>query len=70
MTWRKSKAERRRLEQQVQVAREQLVRASKQEVRVKRLHDVLKVEVDQNHMGDRLKEHFRRSRRRPGNDLA
>lgn len=67
MTWfsKKAKLERRRLKAEIQEAEEQLRRASKAEVRVNRLHSVLSAEKDANHMGDRLKESFRQSRRRP-----
>jgi len=71
MTWfKKAKAERRKLESEIETAQNQLHRANKQAVRVTRLHDILKAEVDQNHMGDRLKEHFQQSRRRPGHGSA
>lgn len=67
MTWwfKKAKEERRKLKSEISEAEAQLSRANKAEVRVNRLHELLTVEKDQNHMGDRLKESFRQSRRRP-----
>lgn len=63
--WKKTKEQHRKLEEEISEAAKQLTRAEKADVRINRLHNRLRVEVDQNHMGDRLKESFRQSRRRP-----
>lgn len=71
MTWfKKAKEERRKLRKEISEAEEQLRRASKAEVRINMLHNTLAAEKDANHMGDRLKDSFRQSRRRPGNGVA
>jgi len=68
--WKKAKEEHRKLEAEISEAAKQLRRAEKAEVRINNLHQRLKVEVDQNHMGDRLKASFRQSRRRPDHGSA
>lgn len=64
------KRERRKLEAEIQEAQEQLDRVEERDSRVDELHKTLRVELTGNHMGERLREHFRESRRRPGHDVV
>jgi hypothetical protein len=66
MTWWRAKKDRKKLETEIEQAQEMLMRVEEREPTVDKVHKLLTVEVAGNHMGDRLKEHFRQSRRRPG----
>ena len=65
MTWWRAKKDREKLETEIEQAREMLMKVEEREPKIDRVHKALSVEVSSNHMGDRLKEHFRQSRRRP-----
>lgn len=65
MTWWRAKKDREKIESEIYQAKEILMRVEERQPIVDRVHRALTVEMASNHMGDRLKEHFRQSRRRP-----
>lgn len=65
-----SRKERRKLQAEIKAAREQLERVEARDEQVNEIHRKLRVELEGNHMGERLREHFRESRRRPGHGMV
>lgn len=71
MTWWKwTKKQRKSLKEEVDAAEEQYARAVEADNRINMLHKDIKEALESNHMGERLREHFRQSRRRPNNGVG
>lgn len=64
------KRERKKLEEEIKEAKAQLEAIEARDEHVNELHRKLRVELTGNHMGERLREHFRDSRRRPGHGMV
>lgn len=64
--WRKKLEDEDQLKAEVEQAKEQLARAEKAQPHVEEVVSELRRHTKDNHLGERLREHFEQSNRRPG----